>query len=744
MEQVINHNASQLKGFEDDSNGEPKQPHYPLQENQSFEDLMFRLSTDSAHLTDEKMEVGIFEVLQKMAIFLQVERSFIVLTNHLSKQLEVKYEWHSEHIGGICRELLQVKFDWNESFYQILLQEQFIHFSNIEVMPEDCASLKTQFLNCKIVGFSATAIFLQNKFAGFLGFATSKTDYSLSVEGANRIKIMGNVLSNLLIRQQTYQQLNSFTHNLRQLHQLTTTSYPSFEEQFKAYLETGRQIFDMETGVVSRVTKDVYRIESVVTDWLGIKVGMEFPCSWMYCSKVINEKRTIFYDCIGDIPEMQNHPGYKRLPIESYIGAPIFVNNEVYGTLNFTRKKPRPQAFVKQDKEIIEMMAQGIGKLLETQLIEMDRAETLQELKTNKARYQAILENQTEFICRFLPTGKPTFLNQTFLDYLAEHQIDLIDFNFESFMRNETQAFAEILKGLSIENPFVTYVHHWVLPDDSVKWERWNCKAIFDNQYELIEYQAVGQDITDQKIAELSLEKTNTYLEEIAINLKRSNEDLRQFAYAASHDLQEPIRMISSYLQLIERRYKNQLDAEALEFIDFAVSGAKRMQVLINDLLAYSRVNTQQKPMTENDLNAILGIVLHTLDAKIKETGAFIQINDLPKVYIDASQFIRLFQNLLENALKFKKPDSSPVIHVFAEDKGTYWQFGVRDNGIGIDPEFAHKIFVIFQRLHTRQEYPGTGIGLAVCKKIVERHNGEIWVESEVGEGTVFYFTLSK
>ncbi|MGB0932299.1 MAG: sensor histidine kinase, partial [Chitinophagales bacterium] len=322
--------------------------------------------------------------------------------------------------------------------------------------------------------------------------------------------------------------------------------------------------------------------------------------------------------------------------------------------------------------------------------------------------------------------------------------IDLIDFNFEEFVDSENQSFSQLLKGLSANAPFLSYLHQWRPSDGKVKWEQWNCRGIYDAHSKLIEYQAVGQDITERKIAELELEKTNTYLEEIATNLKRSNEDLRQFAYAASHDLQEPIRMISSYLQLIERRYKDKLDSEAIEFIDYAVSGAKRMQTLINDLLAYSRVNTQQRSMAEADLNNLLEIVLHTLKAKIKETGAYIKVTDLPKVTIDSSQFIRLFQNLIENALKFKNTHSSPVIQIYAEDKETHWKVGVKDNGIGIESEFSQKIFVIFQRLHTRQEYPGTGIGLAVCKKIVERHNGTIWVESEFGKGTTFYFSLPK
>ncbi len=717
---------------------------HTIQEKPQFEDLILSISTDFISLSNREIDTGIVQGLQKLANFLQTERSFVALLNPLSRQLEIKFEWNQIGLCSVCSELQKITFDWESSFHQMLVEQEYLCYPNSEKMPDDWTSLKVQFKKCNIVGFLAIAIFLQNEFAGFVGFATSKEGCSLPTESKKILRIIGHILGSLMIRKQTYDQLNTFTNSLRKLHRLKTTSYQNFEEQFEDYLQTGREIFGMDTGTVSRVSNDIYHVESIVSNWIGIKAGMEFPCSWMYCSKVIEEQKTVFYNHVGSIPEMQDHFGYKKLKIESYIGAPIFVNGKIYGILNFIKKTPRHQLFVKQEEEIIEMMAQGIGKLIQTKIIESEREEALQELQNSKARYQAILENQTEFICRFSPEGNPTFINQTFLNYLADQLISLVDFNFREFIGAKNVQFDKELNSLSHEEPFMTYIHRWELPEGEEKWARWNCRAIFNANEELIEYQAVGQDITKRKMAELRLGKTNEYLEEIATNLKRSNEDLRQFAYAASHDLQEPIRMISSYLQLIERRYKEKLDSEAIEFIDYAVSGAKRMQILINDLLAYSRVNTQQKAMKDANLNSILEIVLHTLKAKIIDTAAVIEVDKLPIVTIDGPQFIRLFQNLIENALKFRKADLSPIIHIFANDKGNHWEFGVKDNGIGIDPEFAEKIFVIFQRLHTRQEYPGTGIGLAVCKKIVERHNGTIWIESKEGEGTTFFFTLPK
>lgn len=223
--------------------------------------------------------------------------------------------------------------------------------------------------------------------------------------------------------------------------------------------------------------------------------------------------------------------------------------------------------------------------------------------------------------------------------------------------------------------------------------------------------------------------------------LERSNQELEQFAYVASHDLQEPLRMVASYCQLLERRYSASLDDEAREFIGYAVDGATRMQALINDLLTYSRVGRQDAPLEPLDCNRVLEDVLVNLSQAVEEADAVVEVASLPRVQGDRSQLSRLFQNLIGNAIKFRG-GRRPEIGVAAEPDGDVIRFSVRDNGIGIDPRHADRVFAIFQRLHSRAEYPGTGIGLAVCRRIVERHAGRIWLESEPGVGTTFLFTL--
>jgi len=225
--------------------------------------------------------------------------------------------------------------------------------------------------------------------------------------------------------------------------------------------------------------------------------------------------------------------------------------------------------------------------------------------------------------------------------------------------------------------------------------------------------------------------------------LNRSNEELGQFAYLASHDLQEPLRMVASYTQLLSRRYKGKLDADADEFIAFAVDGASRMQRLIHDLLAYSRVGTKGKDLIETSSEDALQQALVNLRGAIEESGALVTHDPLPAVLADEMQLIQLFQNLIGNAIKYQSP-GVPRVHIFAARvSGKKWNFSVKDNGLGIDPQYFERIFRMFQRLHKRDEFAGTGIGLAICKKIVERHGGRIWVESQPGEGSTFRFALA-
>ncbi len=272
--------------------------------------------------------------------------------------------------------------------------------------------------------------------------------------------------------------------------------------------------------------------------------------------------------------------------------------------------------------------------------------------------------------------------------------------------------------------------------DGKKRWVSLSGEPVFDASGKFTGYRGVGKDITERKEAEEKLQRAHD-------ELARSNSELEQFAYVASHDLQEPLRMVSSYTQLLARRYGDKLDADAKEFMGYIVDGATRMKQLIEDLLAYSRVGTRGRELKPVPVEAPLRRAITNVRAAVEESGASVSYDAMPTVLGDEMQLAQLFQNLLGNALKFRST-SVPRIHVSAKELETECEFGVQDNGIGIEPQYFERIFMVFQRLHNKGEYPGTGIGLAICKKVVERHGGRIWVSSQPGEGTTFHFTLKK
>ena len=246
--------------------------------------------------------------------------------------------------------------------------------------------------------------------------------------------------------------------------------------------------------------------------------------------------------------------------------------------------------------------------------------------------------------------------------------------------------------------------------------------------------QAMIIDITEIK-------KTEEELKRISEELARSNAELKDFAYIASHDLKKPLQSIESFANLLARRYKGKLDAKADEFISYIVEGVQRLQILIKDLLEYSQIETKAKNITPTDCSFIVEEAMSNLKTAMDESNAVVTYNKLPTIMSDPQQIISLFQNLIDNAIKFRS-NKAPRVRISADRKGNEWLFSIRDNGIGIDPENFEKIFVMFQRLHGSADFPGTGIGLSICKKIIERHGGRIWVESKPGNGATFFFVI--
>ena len=329
--------------------------------------------------------------------------------------------------------------------------------------------------------------------------------------------------------------------------------------------------------------------------------------------------------------------------------------------------------------------------------------------------------------------GKITDVN-TSTEFVTGYSRDeLIGTDFTNYFMDPEKAkkgYQEVFKEGFVSDYALGIKHR----DGSITPVLYNASTFQDEFGEIIGVFAAARDVTELKKVEKLLKLR---LEE----LTRSNEELEQFAYVSSHDLQEPLRMITSYLQLLQRRYQGQLDDKADKYIHFAVDGASRMQNLINDLLEYSRVTRSVREPKTTNCEFILNQALANLKLMIKDNKVTISHDPLPDVMADSTQLIQVFQNMILNGIKFRS-EEAPKIHIAAEKKASEWVFSVQDNGIGIDPKYSERIFEIFKRLHKREDYNGTGIGLAICKKIVERHGGRIWVESELGKGSTFYFTL--
>ncbi|MCX9010720.1 MAG: PAS domain S-box protein [Candidatus Methanoperedens sp.] len=366
-----------------------------------------------------------------------------------------------------------------------------------------------------------------------------------------------------------------------------------------------------------------------------------------------------------------------------------------------------------------------------------ERKQAEEALRKERDRAQMYLDIAGVMIVVINADKKVALVNKKCCEILGYEEREIVGKNwFDNFIPERIKAeveatFEKLMAGM---NGSVKLVENTVLTrSGEERMIAWHNTVIRDKAGNITGTLSSGEDITERKLAEKELARH-------AKELARSNAELEQFIYIASHDLQEPLRMISIFTQLLERRYKGRLDKDADEFLDYIVDGAKHMQQMIEDLLAYSRIGTRGKPLEPTDFEAVLNQAVANLKEDIEENEAVVTRDPLPTVMADASQIVELLQHLISNAIKFRK-EEPPRILVSAQRKGGEWVFSVRDNGIGISPEFMRRLFKIFQREYVAK-YPGTGVGLAICRRIVERHGGRIWAESELGKGSTFYFTI--
>jgi len=418
-----------------------------------------------------------------------------------------------------------------------------------------------------------------------------------------------------------------------------------------------------------------------------------------------------------------------RAGLRSAFAFPIRLGDDVLGALEFFHRETQaPDEWLLKTGVAIGLQ---IGHF-------MARTQAERELRYSEARFRSLTALSSDWYWEQDEELRLTFMSARFVERTG---IDPAPFigrkRWDQPAPNLTESdWARHRALLERHEPFFDFEIERVAPDGNSVWLSVSGEPVFEDR-KFRGYRGVGTDITDRKRGQAVLRAAYD-------ELARSNSELQQFAYVASHDLQEPLRMIGSYTQLLERRYVDKLDADAREFMGFIVDGATRMKQLIEDLLAYSRVGTRGKELQRVPAQAALDRALVNLRAAIESARAQVTHDALPDVSADDTQLTQLFQNLIGNAIKFKKPDDPIRVRVGVQDTGSEWRFSVSDNGIGIEPQYYERIFMMFQRLHTRDEYPGTGIGLAICKKVVDRHRGRIWVESAPGKGSTFHFTLPK
>jgi PAS domain S-box-containing protein len=420
----------------------------------------------------------------------------------------------------------------------------------------------------------------------------------------------------------------------------------------------------------------------------------------------------------------------------SAFALPVRVGDRTIGALEFfSRQRIELDAWM---RETALALGSQIGEF-------MARKQAEQELRASEARFRSLTELSSDWYWEQDEFYRFTAFSKGILEragvaqeaFLGKTRWDgkVIDMSPADWAAHKAL--------LDARKPFYDLEYGRIDADGKMRYLSTSGQPVFDASGRFAGYRGVGRDITARKLAEAALRAAHDDLERKAKELQRSNAELEQFAYVASHDLQEPLRMIGSYTQLLERRYASRLDSDALEFMHFIVDGATRMKQLIEDLLAYSRVGTRGKALQRVSMKAVYDRAVLNLRGAIEQSGVIVASDVLPEVWGDDVQLAQLLQNLIANALKFRR-EAPPRIHLGVSENEREWTFCMSDNGIGIEPAYFERIFMVFQRLHTRDEYPGTGIGLAICKKVVDRHGGRIWVESEPGAGSRFSFTLPK
>lgn len=538
------------------------------------------------------------------------------------------------------------------------------------------------------------------------------------------------------------------------------------EEVFGICIEVAGELTDSDFGFIGEINSNGrfdYRIirslagdKCQISNVHGLLKDMELVSYW---GRVIKEEQSQIVNDPQSDPDQRGLPeGHP--PITSFLGVPLKQGPKIIGMMGLANKK---EGYSKEDKINIEVISDAFVEAIMRKSAEIQLKNALYNLESTVEdrtkellvayRYNRnLIESSLDPLVAIGFDGKITDVNKATEEITGFLREELIGTDFADYFTDPKKAetsYQQVLEYGSVRD----YPLEIKNKNNGSTPVLYNASVYKDVYNEVVGVFAAARDITERKNAEAEIreywgsleEQVNLRTEELAERTEElaiSNADLKQFAYAASHDLREPLRMITSFLQLLERRYQDQLDQDAHEFIDFAVEGAKRMDSMIKDLLEYSRIANKEIMFDEVDLKDVLDQVNLNLKILIKENKAIITNDPLPVIKSDKYQMILLLQNLINNSIKYRREEAPPRIHISARKEDDHYLFSVKDNGLGIDPKQLEGIFNIFKRLHTHDKYEGTGMGLSIAQRIVNQHGGEIWAESGPGRGSIFYFTL--
>lgn len=513
---------------------------------------------------------------------------------------------------------------------------------------------------------------------------------------------------------------------LRKIYQISADKGFSLDARIHEILRLSCDYYGMPYGIVSHIKNDRYEVRNAYDAEEQIKSGDVFSYTDTYCAFTYKSDGVKSFHNVPET-DVVEHPCYNKFKLNAYIGVPLYVSGERYGTVNFSGPDTRKQAFSEDEKAFIRMIAQWIGH-------EITEAHYMKRLRESEERYElaakgsasALWDWDVEEDTLYWTGPVSVVLGYTDIDDMPQSSVTFSDIVHPDDQELLKTSMAEHFKSRA---PFALELRVR-RADGSYIWTYNRAQALWDYKGNAVRMCGSMTDIDDRKRAEE--------------DLQRSNQELEQYAGVVAHDLHQPLRAIQGFLDLLVMTRGEQLDEKSKQYIGNAVSSAEHLSVIIDELLEYSRYNAKQLEKTEFDSAVSLDIIKQMLDSLVESKGGSLHMDgDFPVIHYDDKQFSRLIVNLIENAVKYSS-DEPPVIRVSAVDDDAFWRFSVADNGIGIEEKYKDSVFDMFARLKVKKSVDGTGIGLAVCRKIVESHGGKIWVESKEGRGTTFHFTVPK